>query len=362
MALLLAACSGPTGGASLQPGSSETTSAPATATTEATEADLVVALQGPSRRLEVVSLSGAVVGHVQPRDADGVIGVTPHDIFEVTGTRLLLYGVSGNLIATEPFSAQNLSSQPVFNASGSEWVWSTSTTHDLNNTSTPTETAIFEGTMAQPMRQLATHLDPLGERLAPLAIVGNTVYLAERGSGAALIPGAWTLDLASKKLSLLWPQCGLEDVGADDALLCLQASATAAGSASPIVQHRDGSTVTLQLPSSASYPNGCGTGELSPDGTRFVQAGVGAICGYAPTVLGPTSGGRGAVLSTDLGNNVSSVSGATFLPDGRLLMTTITAASASPTCSVRALDGTMTTIRLPAGASLEYVIDDPASN
>ncbi len=120
--------------------------------------------------------------------------------------------------------------------------------------------------------------------------------------------------------------------------------------------------MTLQLPTSASYPNGCGTGELSPDGTQFVQAGVGAVCGHAPTVLGPTSGDASTALSTDLGENVSSVSRATFLPDGRLLMTTITAASAPPTYSLRGTGGTITAIHLPAGASLEYVVDDPESS
>ncbi len=153
--------------------------------------ELVVSLPGPLWNLDVVTLSGAVAGSVHPKDADGIIGVTPHHIFEVSGSQLLFYGVTGSLLATEPFSQQGLSSQPVFNASATEWVWSTSTTHDLGNTSTPWETTIFEGTMAQPMRTLATHLDPNGERLVPLAIVGNTVYLADTSElgGVEMIPG-----------------------------------------------------------------------------------------------------------------------------------------------------------------------------
>jgi hypothetical protein len=292
--------------------------------------------------LNVVDLSGHVVGTVSLSAADtNNFGVGPHHVWVTHGSALLLYGASGALLATDSYSAASFSSGPVFTADGSRWAWAWSPNQAQLSAST---TTIFVGTQASQMRAVATHTDPIGQRLTPIAWTPDgTVYLTDYqdvGGGRfdfAFPQTAWSLDPSTGALTELSASCHLQDVLPDGSLLCLQGSA--------LSMVRPPATIAT-LPVPGGWQN-YGDAHYSAQSGKVLISAVSHLPSLSPAATYLTSrGGSAQQVSSD-------AYGAHFLPDGRLLDLR------SNGWVVIGVDGRATAPILPASAVVWGILNFP---
>ncbi len=279
------------------------------------------------------------------------MGAGPHHAWVVRAGRLLLYGDSGRLLASDAYSSPNdLYDGPVFNCDGSEWIWAD------QPSSFGGATRIYIGTQAVQQRLVLTYQTPGCTHLSPVRWVGNLVYLTEFGecTGAFhFIPahqGAWVLNTGTGRLLQLegsW--CDLQDVSPDGTLLCL------ADARFPTLIRPDGSQAILRFP--VDLFSDVGGGVFSPDGryvalTADIDDPVGTIAGSAIFECSSRGGTLTNVGETQLVEPFLTY----YLPDDQLVVPVTSGyVIASPT-------GAATPFRLPPGAWVLGVIPHPTVN